>query len=159
MGRWKKRDDKFDEPLLLSNENCLNKIFFFFFFLFHRVDSILVTRHTDFLEFFFTAEPRERIGLPLNRVNKRSIFCPEERRGKIRRRSIIYICNFAIYRHRVRFQGCIVQPPTLSLASPPARHPREQVDLSSLHSIYHRSIANWRWLESKNWTIGSIIRN
>lgn len=124
---------KFDEPLLLSEQNCLEiSRYFFFFFFFLLFDSSFSWLDTTFLEFFLASASSSGIGLPLNRVNRVQISgrfsvpsIEEEKFADAR----LYICNFAIYRHSVRFQGCIVQPPTLSLASPPVRHPRN-VDLS-----------------------------
>lgn len=117
-------------------------------------DSSFSWLDTTFLEFFFTSASSSRIGLPLNRVNRGQISArfsvsriEEEKFADAR----LYICNFAIYRRSVRFQGCIVQPPTLSLASPPVHHPRK-IDLSfDSIALLHLSVALSRdKIESKS---------
>lgn len=92
----------------------------FFFFFFCSCRSIIFDsfqRHHRLFRIFSLGFRSSRIGLPLNQVNRDDSLSPIDRGGKIRRRSIIYLqlCDLS---RRVRFQGCIVQPPTrLSFAT------------------------------------------
>lgn len=111
----------------------VSRSFFFFLFLLRSCSSIIFdsttrSRHHRLFRIFSLGFRSSRIGLPLNQVNRDGarFSVSEDRGGKIRRRSIIYICNFAIYRDAFAFRAALCNRPR-GLASPPVpRRPPTQ---------------------------------